>query len=79
MKGKSTATYNEVKGRANAYAQVTNDVPRSEPPRLIEGSPGFEGSPIRGLIREAVRGARELSLTIQRVELDPDAVAADAA
>ena len=39
----------------------------------------LEAPSMEDAIREAVRGARELSLTVQRVELDPDAVAADAA
>jgi hypothetical protein len=39
----------------------------------------LEAPSLEAAIREAVRGARELSLEVHRVEFDPAAVAADAA
>lgn len=39
----------------------------------------LEAPSMEEAILEAVRGVRELSLTVRRIELDPDAVAVDAA
>lgn len=39
----------------------------------------LEAPSMEDAIRDAVRGAREISLEVQRVELDPDAMTADAA
>ncbi len=52
-------------------------------PAVANGTPllfiHLDASSMEHAIRDAVRGARSLGLSVERVELDPDTVTADAA